>query len=178
MAAIANRYAKALVDVSFQQGLHETVRKELVEFHRLVEDNRELLHFYTNPAVPLASKKAVTGEILGRLNFSQPTRNFIFILLDNYRINYLAEIVKAFHHLLNERMGVVQAEVTMAAGLDRATQDRLVSRLEALTGKKVVLQFQADPLLLGGVITRIGDTIYDGSVRQQLELIKARLSAQ
>ena len=81
-----------------------------------------------------------------------------------------------FHQLLNERIGVVQAEVTLAKALDKATQDRLVSRLETLTGKKVVLQFQADPSLLGGVITRIGDTIYDGSIRQQLELIKVRLS--
>lgn len=178
MAAIANRYAKALVDVSFSQGLHEQVGRELDQFDRLLRENRELHQFYANPAIPAVKKNAATLEILRKLAFCRATANFILILIDNYRMGYFEEIRAAFYQFLNERLGVVRVDVTSALEVDGQTQARLVAQLEKLTSRKVQLKFQSDPSLIGGMVARIGDTIYDGSVRQQLNSLKNRLSAQ
>jgi F-type H+-transporting ATPase subunit delta len=177
LAAIANRYAKALVDVSFPQGLHEQVSRELDRFDQLLRDNRELRQLYANPAIPAAKKNTVTGVILQKLAFGSTTANFILILIDNYRMGYFEEIRAAYYQFLNERLGVVRVDVSSALDVDGQTQARLVAQLEKLTSRKVQLKFQSDPSLIGGVVTRIGDTIYDGSVRQQLNSLKNRLSA-
>ena len=177
MPAIANRYAKALVAVSFKLNQHEQVAQELLQFEDLLAHHKELVLFYTNPAIAVAKKKAATRELLGKLAFSQTTSNFLLVLIDNHRMGGFAEIRKAFQQELNNRLGVTQAEVTTAAELDAQTHQKLVARLAALTGKKVALKFANDPGLIGGVVTRIGDTIYDGSIRQQLNSMKSRLSS-
>jgi len=177
LAVIAKRYGKALAEVSFKLGQHERVGQELGQFDELLNRYRELQLFYINPAIPLPKKRAATDELLRRLEFCKETRNFIFVLIDNHRIDYFGEICKAFQEALNEHLGVVQAEVTTAFEVDSDIKTRLGQKLEGLTGKRVLLKFGIGPELIGGVITRIGDTIYDGSVRQQLELIKNRLSS-
>jgi F-type H+-transporting ATPase subunit delta len=177
LAVIAKRYGKALAEVSFKLGQHERVGQELSQFDELVNRNRELQLFYTNPAIPLPKKRAATNELLRRLGFCKETSNFILVLIDNHRVSYFGEICKAFREVLNEHLGVVQADVTTAFEVDSEIQTRLGQKLENLTGKRVLLKFGIGPELIGGVITRIGDTIYDGSVRQQLELIKNRLSS-
>jgi F-type H+-transporting ATPase subunit delta len=177
LPAIANRYAKALVDVSLKLNQHEQVSQELFQFENLLTSQKELSRFYSNPAIPAAKKKIATAEILKRLALSQTTSNFISVLIDKHRMGYFPEIRKAFHQELNIRLGIAQAEITTANDLDPQTQAHLEERLEALTGKKVVLKFSKDADLIGGVVTRIGDTIYDGSIRQQLNAMKARLSS-
>ena len=177
MAAIANHYARALADVSFKTDQHERVERELVQFEHLLTRERELFLFFTNPAIPVPRKKAATREILQRLSFSSLTSNFVLVLLDNHRISYFSEIRKAYQKAANERLGLVEAKITTAAEVDRQIKSQLESRLALLTGKRMLLHFEVDRDLIGGVITRIGDTIYDGSVRQQLSLIKARLSS-
>ena len=92
-------------------------------------------------------------------------------------MGYFGEIRKAFQQELNNRLGVAQAEITTVADLDAGTQAQLETKLAALPGKKVILKFSKDPGLIGGIVTRIGDTIYDGSIRQQLNSIKTRLSS-
>ena len=177
MPAIANRYGKALVDISFKLNQHEQVAQELLRFEHLLATQRELALFYSNPAIAVAKKKAATKEILTKLAFGSTTSNFLLVLIDNHRMSSLAEIRKAFQQELNNRLGVTQAEVTTAAELDAETHQKLEAKLAALTGKKVALKFANDPGLIGGVVTRIGDTIYDGSIRQQLNSMKSRLSS-
>lgn len=177
MPAIANRYAKALVDVSFKLNQHEQTAQELLQFGDLLARQKELVHFYSNPAIAVAKKKEATKEILGKLAFGPAISNFLLVLIDNHRMGGFAEIRKAFQQELNNRLGVTQAEVTTAAELDAETHQKLEAKLAALTGKKVALKFTNDPGLIGGVVTRIGDTIYDGSIRQQLNSMKARLSS-
>ncbi len=133
--------------------------------------------FYSNPAIAVAKKKAATKEILAKLAFGPTTSNFLLVLIDNHRMGGFAEIRKAFQHELNNRLGVTQAEVTTATELDAETHQKLEAKLAALTGKKVALKFANDPGLIGGVVTRIGDTIYDGSIRQQLNSMRSRLSS-
>jgi F-type H+-transporting ATPase subunit delta len=177
LPAIANRYAKALVDVSFRLNQHEQVNQELLQFEDLLDRQKDLALFYSNPAIAVAKKKAATREILAKLAFGPATSNFLLVLIDNHRMGSFPEIRKAFQQELNNRLGVAQAEVTTAASLDTATHQKLEAKLAALTGKKVALKFASDPGLIGGVVTRIGDTIYDGSIRQQLNSIKSRLSS-
>lgn len=178
MAAIANRYARALAEVSVSQKTHPVVARELDQLGQLLLDHPELKNFFDNPAIPAAKKKAAATDLLAKLQFCVTSRNFVFVLIDNYRIHIFGEILQAFHQALNEQLGIVQANITASARVDPAMQARLASRLESLTGKKVLLKFSTDEALIGGVITRIGDTIYDGSVRQQLSRIKAQLSSQ
>ncbi len=166
-----------MADVSFTAGQHERVEKELLQIEELLSRERELRLFLTNPAIGVLRKKAAGREILHQLGFSTLTSNFVFILIDRHRISYFAEIRRAYQQAANQRLGVVEAHVTTAAEVDRQVQTKLESRLGQMTGKKVVLKFEIDRELIGGVITRIGDTIYDGSVRQQLNTIKARLSS-
>lgn len=177
MPAIANRYAKALADVSLKLGQHERVAQELLEFETLLASHKELVLFYSNPAIAVAKKKAATADILQKLALSPTTSNFILVLIDKHRMGYFSVIRKAFQQELNARLGVAQAEVVTATDLDAGTQARLEATLAAVTGSKVVLRFSKNPELIGGVVTRIGDTIYDGSIRQQLNSIKARLSS-
>jgi F-type H+-transporting ATPase subunit delta len=177
LAAIAKRYGRALARVSFESGQHERVGQDLIQFNELLNQSRELQLFYTNPAIPLPKKRAATDELLRRLGFCSEVCNFIFVLVDNHRIRYFGEICKAFQEALNEHLGVVQADITTAFEVDSDIKTRLEQKLGGLTGKRVLLKFGISPALIGGVITRIGDTIYDGSVQQQLELIKNRLSS-
>ena len=177
MAVIAKRYGKALAEVSFRLGQHERVGQELSLFDELLNRYRELQLFYINPAIALPKKRSATSELLSRLGFCKETCNFIVLLVDNHRISYFGEICKAFRESLDGHLGVVQANVTTAFEVDGEVQAQLRQKLENLTGKRVQLQFGISPALIGGVITRIGDTIYDGSVRQQLEMIKNRLSS-
>ncbi len=177
MGVIANRYAKALVDVSFQMGEQTRVEEELLQFENLLTSNRDLYLFYTNPAIPISRKHAATAEILTKLAFGRTTTNFVFVVIDKHRIRYFAEIRKAFQQRVNQRLGVVQADVITALPLDEDTRSQLQARFEGVTGKKVLLSFDVNNGLVGGFIARVGDTIYDGSVRQQLALIKARLSS-
>ncbi|MGH9428647.1 MAG: ATP synthase F1 subunit delta [Terriglobia bacterium] len=177
MPAIANRYAKALVDVSFKLNQHEQVARELLQFEDLLARQKELVLFYSNPAIAVVKKKAATKEVVAKLGFGPTTSNFLLVLIDNHRMGGFSEIRKAFQNELNNRLGVAQAEVTTASELDLETHQKLEAKLAALTGKKVALKFASDPGLIGGVVTRIGDTIYDGSIRQQLNSMKSRLSS-
>ena len=177
MPVIVNRYAKALVDVSIKLGQHEQVTQELAQFESLLINQRELRLFYSNPAIPIPRKREATAEILKKLSFCQTTSNFIFVLIDKHRVGYFSEIRKAFQSGLNDRLGIVQAEITTAVDLDDEIRERLEARLAIFTGKMVTLRFLKNPDLIAGVVTRIGDTIYDGSIRQQLNSMKARLSS-
>lgn len=178
MAAIANRYARALAEVSFKLGQHEAVERELEQFGQLLEGNRELSAFYEDPAVGAARKKAATSQLLARLGFCKTAANFIHVLVERNRMGYFNEMLQAFRQGIRDRLGIVEVGVTTSTEIGQALREQLSRAMEQVSGKRVQLRFRIDPLILGGVITRVGDTIYDGSVRQQLQQMKERLSAQ
>ncbi len=178
MAAIANRYARALADVSFKLGQHEAVERELEQFGQLLDGNRELSAFYEDPAIGTARKKAVTSQLLDRLGFCKTAGNFIHVLVERDRMGHFSQVLEAFRQGIRDRLGIVEVAVTTSTEIDQPLRDQLTRALEQLSGKRVQLRFRTDPQLLGGVITRVGDTIYDGSVRQQLQQMRERLSTQ
>ncbi len=178
MAVIANRYARALVDVTFKRGQHQVVERELDQFDQLLRQNGELSAFYGNPAINAARKKAATSQLLAKLGFCKIASNFILVLVERNRVSHFGEILESFRQGIRDRLGIVEVGVTTSIAIDRQLQDQLSRALTELSGKEVRLEFETDPRILGGVITRVGDTIYDGSVRQQLLQMKNRLSSQ
>jgi len=180
-SALASRYARALVDVATGPTAAADPRRVLEElraFAAVYASSAELRNALTSPSVPPARKRAVAGKIGDRLALSRVARNFLFVLADHRRFAILAEILQAFDVLLDERLGFARASVTSARALDQRQRDALSRQLERLTGKQVRLDFALDPQLIGGLMARIGSTVYDGSVRGQLQSLGRRLEAE
>ena len=172
---VARRYGTALADVVLKTGETETVRSELRTWEEMMAANPELRNAFGNPAIAHANKEKVLDSLISRTNPSRTTANFLRVLLRNNRLTELSEINDKFATVLEERSGRVSAEVISARDLSEAQKQELRANLERLTGRQVDLRFGIDPAIIGGVVTRIGSTIYDGSVKTQLENLKQEL---
>lgn len=171
---IADRYARALLDIGVDRKNYEQLGRELDRVVALFE-HAELRQLFQNPKFDIEARKGVLGELLRRVMVSPICKNFLFLLVDRNRIGYLPEIVAAYHDLSDAHAGRVRARVTVASRLGESDIARLRTVLQQATGKQVIVDQEEDPAILGGVITRIEGRIYDGSVRTQLETMRARL---
>lgn len=178
MRAVAQRYARALADVVIAQGSAEGVKAELSAFAQTVDESADLRNFLANPAVARPQKQAVIEKLMARLNGSKTLRNFLLVLVDNRRAALLREISEAFEAELRARLGVAKAEVTSARDLNDEERAELVRTLERLTGKRVEASYSLNPELIAGAQVRIGSTVYDGSVREQLNRMRNRLASE
>ena len=172
---VARRYATALADVVIAKGEAREVQEELSEWTRMIQTNEQLLEVFSNPTIPYDQKRKVLNSLITRTKIRPTTANFLQVLLQNQRLAELGEVNKRFAQVLDERSGVVSADVTTARPVPAAAQDALKAKLTTMTGKNVRLSFKTDEELIGGLVTRIGSTIYDGSVRNHLEQAKAKL---
>jgi F-type H+-transporting ATPase subunit delta len=172
---VARRYSSALADVVVRSGNTDVVKDELSQWELLIRDNQELHSAFGNPAIPHASKERLLNSLIERTRPSTSTANFLRILLKNGRLTELGEINHRFDSELETRGGVVSAEIISARELPDTDRSALRSNLEKLTGKKVKINFTIDQEIIGGVITRVGSTVYDGSVKTQLENLKEQL---
>jgi F-type H+-transporting ATPase subunit delta len=164
-----------LADVVLAHGEAQAVREELTVWDELVRSNAQLLEVFRNPTVPYEQKRGVLEELISRTRPRPTTANFLKVLLQNHRLADLSEVSAQFAQELDRRANVVTAQVTTARPLAPDAQEALRARLGQLTGSTVRLQFEVDEELIGGVVTRIGSTLYDGSVRGQLQQIKQRM---
>lgn len=171
---IAHRYARALLDIGIDRKNFEQLGRELDRVAQLFE-NDEIDQLFGNPKFGADTRRAVLGDLLKRLMVSPICRNFMMLLVDKGRITHLPEIAQAYHALADEHAGRVRAEVTVAGRLPESDIARLRTVLQKATGKQVIVEQREDPAVIGGVITRIGGRIYDGSVRTQLDTMRARL---
>ena len=178
MKALAERYAGALVDVALENKQADQVKKELAAFAAMVRESPELHSFLSNPSIARASKHGAIEKLVARMGASRTLRNYLFVIVDQRRAGMLPEIEQAFSVLLDARQGITQATVTSAAELTAKEREELDAALAKLTGKKVQPQFHTDPALIGGAVVRIGSTIYDGSVRAQLDRLRARMISE
>ena len=172
---IARRYATALADVVLKTGEAESVKSELKIWEQLMNSNGDLQTAIRNPAIAHSSKEKVVEALIEKTRPSRTTANFIRVLLRNGRLTELREINERLERVLEERSGSVVAEVTSARDLSGAHQSALKANLEKLTGKQVKINFAINPAIIGGVVTRIGSTVYDGSVKTQLENLKEEM---
>ncbi len=176
--AIANRYARALADVVAATGNYGRILQELEDFRGVYEESRELRELCTTPAIPLPEKLKVMATIVARLNLSPVTGNFLRVLLTNYRMPLLQEVVGAFRKVAYDRMGIVEVKVYAAAELSDADRERLRGRFRDMTRKDVELEFHVERELVAGIRAQIGSPVYDGSVRGRLERIREGLLAR
>jgi F-type H+-transporting ATPase subunit delta len=177
-AAVASRYARALVDVVLAPASQldpDRVREDLRSFELALAESTELANALESPAVTRSRKRAVIARLGQSLGISRVANNFLFVLIDHRRMAELSGIIAAFEKLVDERLGILQVEVTSAQQLKQPQQDDLVQQLVAMTGKKIVLDLRTDPDLLGGLVVRLGSTVYDGSVQGQLEALGREL---
>jgi len=175
---MARRYAAALADVVIAQGEAREVQEELNTWAQMMEANSSLLEVFRNPTIPYEQKRKVLNTLIARTGVRPTTANFLQVLLQNHRLAELNEINKKFAQVFDERSGVVSAQVTTARTLPESTRETLRAQLGMMTGRKVRLDFAVDEELIGGVMTRIGSTVYDGSVRTQLQQIKQKMSGE
>jgi F-type H+-transporting ATPase subunit delta len=178
-SAVANRYAQALVDVMMAPGSPlkpEDAVAQLRAVDAIFQGSLELRNAMLTPAIPNSRKRAVMADLLARIGGSVLIRNFTYVLIDHRRIAIIGEIREAFELHLDERLGFVRAEVSSAAPLNAPQSAGLESELSKLTGKRMRLRFEVDPELLGGVVARIGSTVYDGSVRGELRELGKKLA--
>ncbi|MBV9211330.1 MAG: ATP synthase F1 subunit delta [Acidobacteria bacterium] len=172
---VARRYATALADVVIARGESREVHEELKDWEQMMQTNHQLMVVFSNPTIPYEQKRKVLTALIARTKVRPTTANFLQVLLQNQRLAELGEVVKRFAQVLDERSGMISADVTTARPVPADAQEALRARLASMTGKNVRLSFKTDEELIGGIVTRIGSTIYDGSVRNQLEQAKAKL---
>jgi len=180
-SAVAHRYARALVDIVMSSGSPlkpEDAVKQLRDVDALVQESPELRTALLTPAIQNSRKRAVMAKLLERTGASPLIRNFIYVVIDHRRIGVIGEIREAFELQLDERLGFVRAEVSSAAPLNEPLSAGLEAELSKLTGKRMRLRFDVDPELLGGVVARIGSTVYDGSIRGELRQLARKMAAQ
>ena len=173
--SIARRYASALADVVTKDGDTETAKSELQVWEQMIAGNTDLQSAFANPAIGASDKERVLASLIEKTKPTTTTANFLRVLLRNGRLGDLSEINKRFEAVLEERSGFVSAEVTSAHELDDAAKNELQKNLEKVTGRKVRLNFATDEGLIGGLVTRVGSTVYDGSVRTKLENLREQL---
>lgn len=176
--AVASRYARALVDILMSPAPAVTPDLALAQlrlFQSLQQDSADLRNILSSPAVGAARKKAVVERLAPMVSLSGLIKNFIFVLIDHRRIAMLPEVVASIESQLDERMGIARAQITSARPLDAEQQAQVQAALAKLTGKQVLGQYAVDESLLGGVTARVGSRVYDGSVRGQLDSLRARL---
>jgi F-type H+-transporting ATPase subunit delta len=173
---VARRYASALADVIIERAEEAEVRKELAAWEKMISANAPLLEAFSNPTVPYEQKGKVLNELITRTKVRATTANFLRILLKNQRIGELPQVNAKLVQILDERSGVISAQVTSARPVSDATKKALETKLGEITSKRVSLKFGTDESLLGGIVTRIGSTIYDGSVRNQLRRLGEELA--
>ncbi len=178
MASVASTYARAFADVVFDEHLDAgRATAALREIAGLMAESIDLRRIWENPAVPADQKRKLLDAIVLREGIDQPVRNLVAVLIDHRRLHFLPRIIEQLEKELNDRMGFAEAQVSSARELNDAEKRTLEGQIEKTTGKKVRAQYGLDPSLLGGAIVRVGSTIYDGSVKGQLEKIKEAISS-
>jgi F-type H+-transporting ATPase subunit delta len=174
--AAAIRYARALFDVVLAEGDIERAQDELQQFANLVAGSEPLTNVFGNPAIPAARKRAVVAAVLQRSGLpAGPVSKVILLLADRDRLMLLGDVARAYRERVMEHQRVVRGEVTTAAPVAPDALRRIEQGLERATGRRVILDARVDPSLIGGAVTRIGSTVYDGSVTRQLENMKRAL---
>ena len=181
LSAVNTRYANALADVVTAGGSPlspQAAVSELRAFEAAFAGSAELQNALVTPAVPAARKRAVVGRIAEVLKLSRISRNFLYVLIDHRRIAALSGIIDSFELMVDDRLGFARAEVAAAREMGEPQRAALNAVLERLTGRRIRMRLTVDERLIGGVVARIGSTVYDGSVRGQLASLGRRLGAE
>ena len=175
--AAASRYARALFDVVRAEGDVEAVQRDLQAFADLAAGNETLGRIFGNPAIPASKKHGIVAALLRQAGpVTPPLGKLLLLLADRDRLPLLPEIAASYRNRVLDHLKVVRGEVTTAVPLSPEALERLRRSLGAVTGREVVLETRVDPSIIGGVVTRVGSTVFDGSVTTQLQKMKQALA--
>jgi F-type H+-transporting ATPase subunit delta len=174
-ASVARRYARALLSLGLEEGRHEQLGEELQSVLRLLAQNKEAGWILQNPGYSSEQRHSALGAMTAALKTSPVLQNFLKLLVDRQRIGDLPAIGRAYGALLDEKVGRVRASVTSAQPLSPEEVNRLRESLAKMTGRTIVLEAKTDPQLVGGLVTQVGATQYDGSLKTQLERLRDEL---
>jgi F-type H+-transporting ATPase subunit delta len=178
MSIVDLRYARALAAVISDQKLDLIAAQgQLNDFANLLQASVELREVLENPSIPEPEKLKVLDAIAARAGMSRPIRNFIALLTHHQRLHELPDMITAYAGIADESTGVAEAEITTARPVDDANRRLLEQQVAKLAGEpRVQATYREDPALLGGAVVKLGSTVYDGSVRGQLEQMRQRLA--
>ena len=178
MASVASVYARAFAEVVFDIRLDAArAAGGLRRIAALFEESADLRRVWENPAVAAEQKRKLLDAIVQREGIDKEVRNLVAVLIDHRRLPFLPRIVEQFEKELDARMGFAEAQISSARELGDTEKRTLEAQIEKVTGKKVRARYGVDASLLGGAVVRVGSTIYDGSVKGQLERIKEAISS-
>jgi F-type H+-transporting ATPase subunit delta len=170
------RYARSLAEVSFEQNIEDKVAEDLRMLAGIFRENPDVYQVFDSPAIPREEKQKLLDALLTERPMTPVGSNFLRVLLERNRIRWFQKILDLFIEIVNKRKGIVSARIVTATPLDREGIGRIEKRLGNITGKTVVAAtVETDENILGGMVVRVGNTIYDGSVKTQLEEMKRRL---
>jgi F-type H+-transporting ATPase subunit delta len=177
MSALGRRYAKALLDLAREQGEMDTVLRDVGALSDAWKASADLREIVRNPVVPRPALKAAIDSLMEKLGTSKPVRNTVNLLTDKGRLGSLEDVLHALEELAEAETGRVRVEVVSAKPLADAYYARLVEKLKRVTDREVVLVKKEDPSLIGGVVTRVGDQVFDGSISNRLSELRETLLA-
>jgi len=175
LQTIARRYAIAIAEVAVDRNEQDRVRQEITAWGELIENNSQLREVFANPTIPYDGKRRVLEELIQRTAIGETSASFLRVLLRNQRLAQLKPVAERFGQVLDERQGIVGANVTTARPIPEDVKSQLREALSATTGRNVRLSFVTDESIIGGVVAQIGSTIFDGSVQGQLDRLANEL---
>ena len=177
-SATSSKFARALAEVAEESKQEIRVQAELSEFAELIASHKELSDTLTNPAIPFAAKRNIVEEIGRKASLEKMTVNFVLVLLEHGQIDQIEDVVEAYDEVLDEFHGILRARVVSSEELRKDVHERIRKVAAGLTGKEVKIDYDVDEALVGGFKLQIGSTIYDGSLQNQLDEIRRRLTEQ
>jgi F-type H+-transporting ATPase subunit delta len=178
LQTVARRYATALADVAIDRREEREVQKELDQWAEMIEAHPQLKEVFANPTIVYDHKRKVLEDLIARTRVRETTSSFLRVLLKNQRLSQLRAIVDRFGLVLDERGGMVAAHVTTARPIAEDLRNSLHETLVAATGRKVRLSFTTDESIIGGLVARIGSTIFDGSVQSHLDRLANEMAGR
>ena len=179
--AIANRYAVALAEVVTKPASvvsPEAALEQLAAMRSLLEESQPLRNVLNSPAVSPAEKRALIAGLCARMEVAAPVRNFLYVVIDHRRMRFIGEMIDAFRAWLDQKAGVARIEIASAQSIDEPQRGAIVQKFHRVTGRQVQAEFQVVPELLGGATVRYGSTVFDGSIRAQLEALDRAISGE
>ena len=178
MASFAPAYARALADVVLDASMDTAgIDSQLQDFASTLGDSQELREVLYSPSIKLDRRLAILDALNEKMHLNREVRNFIAVLMRNSRLHAFNEVLAAYRREINLRSGIADATVTSARKLDDAERQAVEQQAASLAGRQIRAIFQEDSALVGGMILRIGSTVYDGSVRGRLERLQEQLIA-
>jgi F-type H+-transporting ATPase subunit delta len=166
--SIARRYAKALLLIGKEDGKAETYREELDGLSKLLASQPDLERAINNPLYPPADRRKVLEAVVQKASLSEVMQSFLFLLFEKGRFGFLESISEFYGKLADDLKGIARASLVSATELGDDTVEKIRAALSTRTGKDIILDVQQDPELIGGIVTKIGDLVLDGSIKTQL----------